>query len=42
MTGGDNRRMVFIIKCRRSKVNEANLAVKQDTSLTRISRNDSR
>jgi hypothetical protein len=36
VTGGHNRRVVFIIKCGRAKVNETNLTVEKDPSLARI------
>jgi hypothetical protein len=38
VSSGNNRRMVFIIEGSRTEVDEADLTVKQDTSLTCISR----
>lgn len=36
VAGGHNRRMVFIIKCGRAKVDKTNLTVEEDSSLARI------
>lgn len=42
VSGRNDRRMVFVVKGRRPKIDQADFAIKQDTSLAGISRNRTR